>query len=323
MISKQKQIQPQNHRLQPNSFESNGSKSEKDIQSIPLDRIFSPDRQPRRYFDAEAMQQLIASIKSNGILQPLLVRPLGDKYKLVAGERRLEAARTAGLTEVPVTVREMTDSQALQYALVENLQRQDLNPIEETEGILQLLAFRLKCNEADVVTGLYRLENIAKGKITPSASGNSANETSSENSNDASGKSDREIVEQVFAELGRMNWRTFVRTRLPLLKLPPEILEYLRAGRIEWTKAKAIAKLESSEERVALLPEAIAQSLSLRQVQKMVREKKPPREEFQLQAEMEKIFKRAKKFTAWDDPQKCDKLKSLLAELELLLPEEK
>jgi len=79
---------------QPMSFESNGSKSGKSVRTIPLDRLLSPEHQPRRYFDGEAMQQLIASIKENGILQPLLVRPVGDKYELVAGERRLKAART-------------------------------------------------------------------------------------------------------------------------------------------------------------------------------------------------------------------------------------
>jgi len=278
MISKQLQIQLPNYKPEPNSFESNGSKSEKDVQSIPLNRILSPDRQPRRYFYEETMQQLTASIKSNGILQPLLVRPVGDKYKLVAGERRLEAARTTGLTEVPVTVREMTEDQALQYAIVENLQRQDLNPVEETEGILQLLVFRLKCNNIDdVVSLLYRLENQTKGKTT-SYAGNSDNKvdvTDAQNPKSVLGNS-LAIVEQLFADLGRMSWRSFVSTRLPLLKLPEEIIEALRQGRIDYTKAKEIAKLSSKAERVALLEEAIAKSLTLRQIQKQVREKKAP-----------------------------------------------
>ena len=219
----------------------------------------------------------------------------------------------------------MTDTEALQYALVENLQRQDLNPVEETEGILELLVFRLECKLADVVSQLYRLENQAKGKVTRSASGNSENETDEAEGGiprSASGTSDLAIVEQVFAELGRMNWRSFVRTRLPLLKLPPEILEALREGKIEWTKGKEIAKLESDFERLALLEEAIAKSLTLRQVQKLVREKKAPRKIGELQAELEDTFKRAKKFAAWDDAEKCDKLKSLLAELRVLLAED-
>ncbi|MBW4493814.1 MAG: ParB/RepB/Spo0J family partition protein [Oscillatoria princeps RMCB-10] len=317
--------------------EGNDSQLSAAAQHVPLASIVLAQYQPRNYFDEGAMQQLTDSVKEHGILQPLLVRPAGiGQYELVAGERRYRAAHAVGLTEVPVVVREMTDSQAVQYALVENLQRQDLNPLEETEGILQLLACRLECDRAGVESRLYRLDNQAKKKATQSALGSSSREADEAQVEDkpesvapsgegeilqsALGKSDREIVEQVFAELARMTWQSFVRTRLPLLKLPPEILEALRFGRIEWTKAKEIAKLESEAERGALLEEASAQSLTLRQVQKLVKEKKAPRERGELQAEMEDILKRAKKFTAWDDSEKCDKLKSLLAELKLLLP---
>ncbi|MDY6802241.1 MAG: ParB/RepB/Spo0J family partition protein [Cyanobacteriota bacterium] len=289
----------------PKNIEPNGSKSQKDVPSIPIDQIVSAYSQPRRYFDREAIEQLVASIKKNGILQPLLVRPLADKYEIVAGERRYRGAMELGLTAVPVTVREMTDAEALQYSLVENLQRHNLNPVEETEGILQLLASRLESELNDVVSLLYRLENEAKGKITQSALGNYL-----------------PVVEQVFADLGNKNWRSFVSTKLPLLKLPPEILEALRRGRIDYTKAKEIAKLESESERVKLLEQAIAQSMSLRQIQKLVKQKKASKKlGGELQTEMEDIFKRAKKFSAWDDPDKCDKLKSLLAELKLLLAE--
>ena len=86
------------------------------------------------------MESLVESVGREGILQPLLVRPVGDKYELVAGERRYRAAQECSLKEVPVTIREMSDPQAIQYALTENLQREDLNPIEETEGILDLLS---------------------------------------------------------------------------------------------------------------------------------------------------------------------------------------
>ena len=116
------------------------SESESVPSTLPLDKITLPQTQPRRYFDPQAMQSLVESIKSEGILQPLLVRPVGKKYEVVAGERRYRAALEAGLTEVPATIREMTDGQAVQYALVENLQREDLNPVEEAEGILSLLS---------------------------------------------------------------------------------------------------------------------------------------------------------------------------------------
>lgn len=316
--------------------ELNGSEPGEGIRSVPIDWLVTPKRQARRYFDLEAMEKLAASIREHGILQPLLVRPAGDKYEVVAGERRYRGARIVGLAEVPVMVREMTDVEALQYGLVENLQREDLNPVEETEEILQLLVLRLERQLADVISLLYRLENEAKGKVARSASGNSENEKTKNEADraegkvtrSASGNSDREIVERVFVELGRMNWRSFVRTRLPLLKLPPEILGALREGRIEWTKAKEISKLEPESERVELLERAIAQALTLRELQKIVKEKKAPQEQPQdrgkLQTEMAGIAKRFSKFKAWSNPDKRSKIESLLQEaLEALLSEEK
>lgn len=100
-----------------------------------------PNRaQPRKQFDEEALAELSASIAQHGVLQPLLVRPLTDgSYQLVAGERRWRASRMAGLTEVPVVVREMTDQQASELALIENLQREDLNPMEEALGFRTLM----------------------------------------------------------------------------------------------------------------------------------------------------------------------------------------
>ncbi len=100
-----------------------------------------PNRdQPRRVFDEKALEELSKSIEQNGIIQPLLVRPMLDgSYQLVAGERRWRAARMAGLTEVPVTIREMTDEEASVFALIENLQREDLNPVEEAQGLKSLI----------------------------------------------------------------------------------------------------------------------------------------------------------------------------------------
>ncbi len=100
-----------------------------------------PNReQPRKSFDDEALRELADSISVHGVLQPLLVRPLPDGgYRLVAGERRWRASRMAGLTEVPVVIREMSDSEEMELALVENLQREDLNPIEEAQGLALLM----------------------------------------------------------------------------------------------------------------------------------------------------------------------------------------
>ena len=133
-------------------------------QTLQLDRIVTSATQPRRYFDPEKLEQLTQSVKEHGILEPLLVRSLPDnRYELVAGERRYRAATAAGLTEVPVVIKELTDSEALQLALIENLQREDLNPIEETEGILQLLALKLESDTEGVISLLNQLANAKRG----------------------------------------------------------------------------------------------------------------------------------------------------------------
>ncbi len=273
---------------------------------VSLDKITLPTTQPRRYFDPQAMASLVESVKSDGILQPLLVRALGEKYEVVAGERRYRAAQAAELTEVPVVVREMTDEQAVQYALVENLQREDLNPVEETEGILSLLSLRLGWEKAEVTSLLYRMENEAKGKITRNVSGNLSAST----------------VEQVFSGLGRMNWQSFVRTRLPLLKLPEDILEVLRSGGIEYTKAKEIAKLELESERGELLEEAIADSLSLSQIRERVKASQPQNKQGEFTARLDATARRVKKSKVWENPSKRSRLESLLAQIEELIAEE-
>lgn len=108
--------------------------------TLPIDEIVPNRDQPRKQFDEEALADLSASIAQHGVLQPLLVRPMPDgSYQLVAGERRWRASRMAGLTEVPVVVREMTTREAAELALIENLQREDLNPIEEAEGYRTLM----------------------------------------------------------------------------------------------------------------------------------------------------------------------------------------
>lgn len=110
--------------------------------AIPLRLLeIEPNRdQPRKQFDEEALSELSASIAQHGILQPLLVRPLpGGGYQLVAGERRWRAARMAGLEEVPAVIRELTDREAAELAMIENLQREDLNPMEEAKGYQTLM----------------------------------------------------------------------------------------------------------------------------------------------------------------------------------------
>ncbi len=302
MDSKQ---QPQTSSSTTNSFESNNFQQFPRVLSISLNQLFTLKGQPRRYFDEEATQELAASIKKNGILQPLLVRPMGDKYEIVAGKRRYKAARIAGLTEVPVTVREMTDEQAVQYALVENLQRKNLNPVEETEGILQLLEMNLKIDQKGVISLLNQMANKKRGFT------------------DNVVRTQEEVVEATLQTVGNLSPESLRTHRLPILKLPHEILEALRQGRIEYTKAKAIAKLKVESERQTLLEEAIAESLSLKQIRERIRATKLSTEKEELQTRMEAIPKKIKKLKAWDDPDKRSQIESLLKELEALLSEDK
>lgn len=105
---------------------------------VEVDRITPSPFQPRRTFDDAKIGELATSIRNQGIIQPLVVRRNGDGYELIAGERRWRAAMRAGLTHVPIVVRDASDHEALQLALVENLQREDLNPIEEANGYRRL-----------------------------------------------------------------------------------------------------------------------------------------------------------------------------------------
>lgn len=109
-------------------------------QDIALDHLQPGKHQPRRHFDEEALRELAASITAQGILQPIVVRPLGnDRYEIVAGERRWRAAQLAGLKAIPVVVRTLDDRGAMAVALVENIQRADLNALEEAEALHRLL----------------------------------------------------------------------------------------------------------------------------------------------------------------------------------------
>lgn len=113
-------------------------------QKLKISEIEPNKKQPRKTFSEEGLNALAESILEHGIIQPLTVRPYGDVYQIVAGERRWRAAKIAGLKEVPVRIMELSDEQTMQIALIENLQREDLNPIEEALGYQQLIdTFRM------------------------------------------------------------------------------------------------------------------------------------------------------------------------------------
>jgi ParB family chromosome partitioning protein len=125
--------------------------------SVPIERIQPNPRQPRKSFDPDELSSLGQSIRNHGILQPLVVRAVGDTYELIAGERRLRAAQAAGFTEVPVRIVDFNDQQVLEAALVENIQRSDLNPIEKAQGFRDYLdRFRMTQEQLAQRLGLDR-----------------------------------------------------------------------------------------------------------------------------------------------------------------------
>src|SRR5215470_14139863 len=136
---------------------------------VPIAEIRPNPRQPRRYFDEERIAELSESIQHQGILQPLVVRKLDDGYELIIGERRFRAAQSAGLERVPVIIKDVSDAESLEMALVENIQREELTPIEEALAYRQLMEeFHLTQEEVanrvgksrPVVTNLLRVLNL-------------------------------------------------------------------------------------------------------------------------------------------------------------------
>ena len=110
------------------------------LRELPVESLIPNPQQPRRSFDGQALEELAASIRSSGVLQPLVVRPRGSQFEILVGERRWRAAQQAGLTRVPSIVREASDAEALELGLVENLLREDLNPVEAAQAYQRLLA---------------------------------------------------------------------------------------------------------------------------------------------------------------------------------------
>lgn len=321
---------------------SDRSKSEIEIQ---IADIHLPPKQPRRYFDDEALQTLATSITQHGVLQPLLVRPRSTGgYELVAGERRYRAAQLLGLKTVPVIVRELDNQEAWQIALVENLQREDLNPIEETEGILDLLALDLARPLAEIPNLLRQLFNqsnrnktdfrdsdnlnvfdnnvIIKDKADLAKTDNNVIINSESNNNELDNAILIQQIERIFEQLGRMSWQSFVTNRLPLLKLSEIVVKALREGKIEYTKAKLIASVKDVALQKQLLDEAIANGLSLNEIKSRIKEssqKSLANEPTDLQSRFEATFKASKSSPIWKDTKKQKKLEALLKQLEALI----
>jgi ParB family chromosome partitioning protein len=278
-------------------------------QTLPLQQIHLNQKQPRRYFDPEKQAQLVKSIQEHGILEPLLVRPFGNSYELIAGERRYRAAQEIGLDEIPVVIRDFDDRQALQVALMENLQREDLNPVEETEGILELLVISLNLSKSEVTALLHRA-NHAKNRDLQLEDNVILQ---------------LETVESVLAVVGKFTPESFRVNRLPLLNLPEDILTTLRQGKLEYTKARVIARIKDEQQRSKLLKQAVTEKLSLGEIKERLKELKPEVEVAPEQILMERfanIGKRLRKSEIWSDRRKNDRVTKLLDELDKLITDD-
>jgi len=280
-------------------------------QTVKIDLIQLPIKQPRRYFDPQKMQQLVQSIQEHGILEPLLVRPLANgQYELIAGERRFRAAQILELGTVPIITKDVTDKEAIQIALVENLQREDLNPVEETEAILELLSLSLDIEISDIASTLNQAANAKKRglELTDNVT------------------RQLEAIESLLANVGRFNAESFRTNRLPLLNMPDDVLETLRQGKLEFTKARAIARIRDEAQRQELLEESIAQNLSLSQIKVRIVAINSVKDaivtEPSLKDLMTNTFTAMKKSKVWDNPKKTKKLAKLLAEIETLIQDE-
>lgn len=279
---------------------------------------FVPDGKPvRHYYDPEELQQwAINDIKPNGIRSPLWVRPHPNqptKYELVAGLRRLKAANIINLEEIPVKIFDWDDPTAFHAAISENANRRDFSALEELDNTLRLLEIQLGLDTEEVVSFLYRMNNAAKG-IT---------------NQNVLVSQDSQIVKQIFDSCGRITWQSFVATRLPLLKKPPEILDAIRQGKVHYTKGILIASVKDTDARRDLLGEVITQSLSLNDIKQKIRgintsvkTSATPVANISLNLKQRLIqaaqqAKKDKKL--WNSPDKTQQLEQVVTQLESLL----
>lgn len=274
--------------------------------TISIHDIKLPISQPRRYFDSKKLEDLSVSIKELGILEPLIVRPRSEGiYELIAGERRLKAACLAGLEEVPVVIKEMDDDTVKQVQLIENLQREDLNAYEETIGILELLALRLNSTQEEAIGLLNRMEKAKRKQA-----------------DNIIRQEDKERIEGIFAFLGRLSAESFRTNRLPLLNLPEDVKEALQNGLIEYTKARAIAKIKDNGRRASLMKVAIENNLSLAEIQQKIKNILPQSNVGTaelLKTQYKELNKQLSSSKVWDDPKRRKALEKLLDQIKLLL----
>lgn len=216
--------------------------------------------QPRRHFDANSIAKLSQSIKEKGIQNPLLVRRTKSHYEIVAGERRYRAAQQADLKTVPVLVKDLSDVEVREIALLDNLQREDLNPYEETLGILDLVAVRLEKPVSDAIEAIRAVYDEERGRA----------------GNNVISNRERDVIRNVFDLVSRFTPGSFYANRIPLLKLPDDVQQALRQGELHYTKAVLIGRVKDDEARHVLLTRTVEEELAISEVRAQVRSLQAP-----------------------------------------------
>jgi ParB family chromosome partitioning protein len=214
---------------------------------VAIENIEPWENQPRRYFDEEKLQELASSFQTTGFRGTLNVRPLGEgRYQIVAGERRWRAAKVAGLDKVRCLVDDCTDEEALQFGLVENLVREDLSKLEETQGLVNLIAVRLKLTQEQVIK-IIRTEGHtdARNSAVPS-----------------------EHITNIIEILGSfgVDLQNFRVRWLRTLDMPEDLKQAHMENKLGYNKVLQLARIEDEEQRIALTARAVNENMSLREL---------------------------------------------------------
>jgi len=196
-----------------------------EILYVQVEKIKPNPFQPREEFNQEHIEELAQSIKEKGVIQPLLVRRSGDSFELIAGERRLRACKSLALNEIPVIIKDIDGRDSLEYALIENIQRESLNPIEEAHAYQHL---------------------IDKFQVTQ---------------------------EKISEGLGKA--RATIANTLRLLKLPHEIQEEMKQGRISFAHGRALLELDNENLQRRFAQDVIAKDLSVRELENLIKMRRP------------------------------------------------
>ncbi|MEG3440390.1 ParB/RepB/Spo0J family partition protein [Pannus brasiliensis CCIBt3594] len=275
---------------------------------IELALIDIPENGPRKYHDPREYGKLKDSIAREGVLENIIVRRVGDRYEVIAGTRRVLCSRELKKTTIPGRVIEADETEAAWIVLIENLVRDDFNPIEETDGILRLLQLELGEESVEsTVSTLYRLRNeeqksVVK-KILPE---------------DVKAK-----VENVFTSIGKkdLTWKSFMTSRLPLRDLPEDLKDAIGCKKIEYSKARLLARVDDPTERDRLLNRAIAEKLSVTRLREELENSGALRRKPSEIQRVQNFGQKLKNSRPWENPERWHKIEELLEQIEELLDE--